>query len=66
MFKSSSSILSSSEDFSFFMFWQIEQQSQSCKFEQEIREEQEEKKRQAEEAKERKRLFKEKAAAFNA
>ncbi|XP_005100525.1 EF-hand domain-containing protein D2 [Aplysia californica] len=42
----------------------IEQQSQSCKFEQEIREEQEEKRKQAEEAKERKKAFKEKANMF--
>lgn len=43
----------------------IEQQSESTKFEREIRQEQEEKKREAEEAKERKKLFKEKANMFN-
>jgi len=45
--------------------FQIEQQNLSCKFEEEIRQEQEEKKRQAEEAKERKKAFKEKANMFN-
>ncbi|GFO08242.1 transmembrane protein 185b [Plakobranchus ocellatus] len=43
----------------------IEQQTESCKFEREIREEQEEKRREAEEAKERKKAFKEKANLFN-
>ncbi|KAK0063703.1 EF-hand domain-containing protein D2 [Biomphalaria pfeifferi] len=43
----------------------IQKQTESCKFEQEIRQEQEEKKKQAEEAKERKKAFKEKANLFN-
>jgi Ca2+-binding EF-hand superfamily protein len=42
----------------------IEKQSESCKFEREIREEQEEKKKQLEDAKERKKAFKEKAGVF--
>ncbi|XP_059154847.1 EF-hand domain-containing protein D2-like [Physella acuta] len=42
----------------------IQKQTESCKFEQEIRQEQEEKKKQAEEAKERKKAFKEKASVF--
>ena len=44
---------------------QIEQQTASKKFEEEIRQEQEEKRQQAEEAKERKKAFKEKANMFN-
>ena len=44
---------------------QIEQQTASKKFEDEIRQEQEEKRQQAEEAKERKKAFKEKANMFN-
>lgn len=43
---------------------QIQKQTESCKFEQEIRQEQEEKKKQAEDAKERKKAFKEKASVF--
>ncbi|GFS04636.1 EF-hand domain-containing protein D2 [Elysia marginata] len=43
----------------------IEQQTESTKFEREIKQEQEEKRREAEEAKERKKLFKEKANMFN-
>ncbi|CAL1530469.1 unnamed protein product [Lymnaea stagnalis] len=42
----------------------IQKQTESTKFEQEIRQEQEEKKKQAEEAKERKKAFKEKASVF--
>ena len=47
------------------MTLQINQQSQSNKFEAEIRAEQEEKRRQAEEKKQRRAEFKSKAAMFS-